>query len=78
MNENAYWYVVGGLTGVVLIVASGVLPWAITGGVVSSGATFAVSRQWKGALAAGIAVAVIISLFGVMAMLSPGWYRDVL
>ena len=77
-DQNVYGYVFAGLLWLVLAVASGSLPWVITGGLGASGLTLAVSRQWMNALAVGAVVAIIISAFGIAAMFSPGWYKEVL
>lgn len=74
--QNIYGYVFVGLLWLVLVVASGSLPWAIIGGIGASSLTFAVSRQWTNALIVGAIVATIISVFGIVAMLSPAWYRS--
>ena len=76
--QNVYGYVFVGLLWLVLAAASGSLPWAIIGGLGTSGLTLAVSRQWTIALAVGAFVTIIISAFGIAAMLSPGWYRGLL
>ena len=76
--HDVYWYVFWGLLWLVLAIESGSLAWAIIVGMSASGLTFAVSRQWTNALSAGAVVATIISVFGIAAMLSPGWYRGLL
>lgn len=76
--QNTYGYVFAGMIWVALTVASGSLSWAIIGGLGASGVALAISRQWKSALAAGVVVSVAISVFGVIAMLSPGWYTSLL
>ena len=77
-DQNIYGYVFVGLLWLVLAAASGSLPWAIFGGLSASGVTMVASRQWTNALTVGAVVAIVISAFGIAAMLSPGWYKDVL
>ena len=76
MDEKTF---VGGLFGIVallvfitLAVRSGLLPLAVTGGVLVSGAAFCILREWRIALAAGGVVALTISTIGVGIMLSGG------
>ena len=76
--QDVYGYLFAGLVWMVLATASGSLPWAIIGGFATSGLAFAVSRQWKNTLALGVFAAGVISVLGVMAMLSPGWYKNLL
>ena len=80
--QKVYWYVfvgvVGGLIWLVLAVASGSLPWAIIGGLGVGGLALAVSRQWTNALAVGTVVAMIIPVFGTVAIFMPGWYKGLL
>ncbi len=76
--QNIYGYVFVGLLLLVLAVASGSLPWAIFGGLGAFGVTMVASRQWTNALLVGAGVAIVISAFGIAAMLSPGWYKGVL
>lgn len=57
---------------------SGVLPWAIGGGVAVAGVVLWYTHEWGTAgIAGGIAAAVIL-LLGGMSVLSPGWYQGVL
>ena len=76
--QDVYGYMFAGLVWVALTVASGSLPWMIIGGLGASGVALAISRQWKGSLATGVVVAGIVSVFGVIAMFSPGWYKGLL
>ena len=76
--QSIYGYVFIGLLWLVLAASSGSLLWAIFGGLGASGVTMVTSRQWTNALAAGAVVAIVISVFGIAAMLSPGWYKNVL
>ena len=76
--NNQFANVFVGLILLVLAIESGSLLWATISGVGAFGLTFAVSRQWTRALAVGAVVATIISVFGIAAMLSPGWYRGML
>ena len=73
--NDTYGYLFVGLVWMVFTIASGSLPWAITGGLATSGVALVISRQWKFALEAGVVVTGIISLLGIMAMFSPGWYK---
>lgn len=71
-------YVFAGLLWFALTAASGSLPWAIAGGLGASGLALAISRQGMNSLAVGAVVAILISAFGVLSMISPGWYRGLL
>ena len=77
-DQTIYGYVFVGLLWLALAVASGSLPWAVFGGLGASGVTMVASRQWTNALAVGVFVAIVISAFGIAAMLSPGWYKGLL
>ena len=70
--------VVAGVVWVAFTVASGALPWLIIGGVSASVVAFAITRQWTSGLSAGVVVAGSISLFGIVSMFSPGWYKVLL
>lgn len=70
--------VIAALVFVALAFESGVLPWAILLGLVTSAAALLGVRQWKPACAAGGGVAVVVSVFGIWAMVSPGWYQGLL
>ncbi len=76
--QDIYKYVARVLAWVILIAASGSLQWVIIGGVAASGLAFIVSRQWKRAATTGVAATIIISALGIMAMISPGWYKNLL
>lgn len=58
-----------------LVVQSGVLPWAIAGGIATASLALWISRQWSVALSAGATVAVVAVVLGVVSTVSPGWYR---
>ena len=58
--------------------ASGVLLWAIAGGVVVTGVVYGLTRERKTARDAGVLATAVISAFGVASMLSPGWYQSLL
>ena len=76
--HDIFGYLFVGLVWVAFTIESGSLSWVITGGLATSGVAFAISRQWKFALDAGVVVAGIISLLGIMAMFSPVWYKGLL
>lgn len=59
-------------------IQSGVVPWAILLGAITSGVWFAASREWKQALAAGGSIACVVMLFGILNVLLPGWHGEVL
>lgn len=67
--------VIGFLT---LALESGVLPWAIILGLLTSAVMLLWLREWKSACLAGGGVAFVIVSFGILALLSPGWYRDLM
>lgn len=48
-----------------LLAQSGALPWAMTGGLLSGGIAFRLLRDWRTSTAAGIAVALVISVIGI-------------
>ena len=56
----------------VFVFRSGVLPIALMGGGLTSGAVYYLLRELRFALAVGAAVALIISAIGVGLMLSSG------
>ncbi len=60
---------------VLLAVTSGVLPWAILGGVVVAGVAYWQTYEWETAGIAGAIAAGAILLIGGMSVLSPGWYQ---
>ena len=53
---------------------SGVMPWAILFGAITSVGWFAISREWKPALGAGSGVAGAIMVIGILNVLTPGWF----
>ena len=57
---------------------SGVLLWAIVGGVAVAAVFYFVSRERRLALDTGFIAIVLITAFGVASMLSPGWYQSLL
>ncbi len=57
---------------------SGVLLWAIVGGVAVAAVFYFVSRERRWAFDAGFITIVLITAFGVASMLSPGWYQGLL
>ncbi len=82
MDERLVWQGVSGVFGIVIlvafVVASGVMPWVILAGAVTSLSLGIVSREWLGAFVLGVVVAGVISVFGIVAMVSPGWYKGLL
>ena len=57
---------------------SGVLPWAIAGGVAVAGIILWYTREWGPTFIAGGLAAAVILLLGGMSVLSPGWYQGLL
>ena len=57
---------------------SGVLPWAIAGGVAVAGVVLWYTREFRTAGGAGIFTTAAILLFGGMSVLSPGWYQSLI
>ena len=79
-DEEVFW----GL-GLVLTVGlgilgfqSGVLPWAIAGGVAVAGVVLWYTREFRTAGGAGIFTTAVLLLLGGMSVLSPGWYQSLL
>ena len=78
MEGKTVGAVAAGLVLFLLAVQSGVLLWAILAGIVIGSTVFFVSRDWKAASTTGVFVTVVISAFGIVSMLSPGWYKTLL
>ena len=82
MDEKTIVTIVVGIVAILvvlsLVVQSGVLPWAIFAGVIALVVTLLVSRELKAAAAAGGITSAAVSFFGVLAMMSPGWYQSLL
>ena len=68
----------GALAILALVFESGVLPLAIFLGLVAFGATWFASRDLKTSALTGGGTTGVASLLGVLAMLSPGWYQNLL
>ena len=79
MDEKLLGQTFVGIIGTVIVVAlaaaSGVLPWAILAGGVTSLSVGMVLREWIAAVIAGAFMTVVVSAFGIASMLSPGWYQ---
>ena len=69
---------IGTLVILILVIDSGVLPLAIFLGLVIFGATWFASRDLRTSALAGGGTTGVVSLLGVLAMLSPGWYQNLL
>lgn len=82
MDEKTIGTVVGGIVAALvvlwLVIQSGVLLWAIFLGVIVSAVTLLLRRELRTAVAAGGITTVLVSFLGVLAMMSPGWYRSLL
>lgn len=76
MNET--WRLCVAVFLVFLVIMSGVFLWAIGIGVAVFGLAFGISRKVKIALDTGGAAAAFVSIFGIVAMFVPGWYKDLL
>ena len=63
-----------GLILFIVAVVSGILIWAIPGGLLGSGITWWLTNDFKSSVVAGIIVAVVITAFGIANFISPGWY----
>ena len=63
---------------VFLAFQSGILLWAGGAGVVTLVGVLVSSGRWQPALATACGVTFIVSLLGIMAMISPGWYLSLL
>ena len=57
---------------------SGVLPWAIAGGVAVAGIVLWYTREYRTAGGAGIFTTVVTLLLGGMSVMFPGWYQNLL
>ena len=77
-NEEIIGVLGLGLVFAFMAFASGVLWWAIAGGVVVAGVVYSLTREWKTARETGVLATAVISAFGVASMLSPGWYKTLL
>ena len=79
MDEKTMEQTILGAIGIVIVVAlaaaSGVLPWAILAGGVTSLSIGMVLREWIAAVIAGASMTAAVSAFGIASMLSPGWYE---
>ena len=76
--DNALIWVVGAVAAIwfiSVVVQSGVLPWAIVGGIATASLALWISRQLGVALSAGAAVAAVTVVLGALSTVSPGWYR---
>ena len=63
-----------GLILFLIALVSGILIWAVPGGVISSGITWWMTKDFKSSIVAGIIVAAVITGFGIANFISPGWY----
>ena len=79
-DEEMLWVVGLGFAMVLglLAVVSGVLPWAIAGGVVVAGVVYWFTHEWGTAGITGGFTTAVILLLGGMSVLSPGWYQSLL
>ena len=79
-EENMIWAT--GMMAVVVLVSlavwSGVLPWAFFGGVAAALVVYLVTRAWDIAFGVGFAIAALILLLGIVSLVSPGWYQDLI
>ena len=82
MDEKLVWQalpeVIGTMIVVALAAASGVMPWAIFAGAGTFLLTGIGLREWYAAVIAGVVATGIVSVLGIVAMLSPGWYKGLL
>lgn len=82
MDQKTFLTIFAGILGVLVILGlvfeSGVLPLALLLGSIAFGVTLLVSREWKISAIVGGGTAAVVSIFGVWAMLSPGWYQNLL
>lgn len=78
MNQNTVGMIVCGLVVLALIVKSGVLALALLLGAIAFVVILFVSRDLKASTLAGSGTTAVVSLFGILAMLNPGWYQHLL
>lgn len=62
----------------VLVWESGALSWVVAGGALVGVVSYWMLRDGRSALVYGGIATLVISAFGVAALLSPGWYESVL
>ena len=78
MDSNTVGSAIIGIVLLVLAAKSGVLFWAILAGITIGLVALFVLRDWKASSTVGAFVAVVISAFGIAAMVVPGWYKELL
>ena len=69
---------IGWMVFALMAFVSGILLWAITGGVAVTGVVYWVSREWRSAFRAGVIATAVISALGIGSMVNPGWYQSLL
>ena len=74
-NNGTIFFIVVGLILFILVLASGVLVWAIPGGLVVSAVFWLVTRDIKLSLTVGTIVTVVIAAVGIATLISPDWYK---